>query len=99
MISQLFRYRKETRSSRPTVRPALETLEGREVPSTVQVQVAAALQELPQAVSNLQQNIAAQNLSNAQPNFKVITNDVNLLSQKAIFFASSTRFQIDLTLF
>ena len=57
------------------------------------------MQELPQAVNNLQQNISAQNLSNAQANFKVITNDVNLLSQKAIFFESTARFQIDLTLF
>jgi hypothetical protein len=99
MISKLFRSPKTNRSSRPAVRPTLETLEGREVPSTVQVQVAAALQELPQAVSNLQQNIAAQDFQNGHANFTIITNDVNLLSQKAPFFASQSRFQIDLTLF
>jgi hypothetical protein len=99
MIAQLFRSRSENRSSRPTFRPSLETLEGREVPSTLQAQVGAALQELPMAVNNLAANISAQNFQNGQANFKVITNDVNLLSAKAIFFASPSRMQIDITLF
>lgn len=99
MLKQLFRNPQQGKSSQPTFRPVLETLESREVPTTLQAQVSAAFHELPLAVNSLQQNINANNVQNGMNNFKIITNDVKTLSQGAINFSSSSRMQIDTTLF
>lgn len=95
----MLRARVASRSTRPTFRPSLEALEGREVPTSVVSQVNAALQELPLAISSLGLNIQAQNLANGQANFKIITKDVATLSQNAPLFATSSRVQIDTALF
>ncbi len=98
MFRHLFRSRKETRPTRPVFRPALENLESREVPTNV-AQVSAALQELPGAINNLGINIAAQNVKNGEANFNIIRNNVQTLSNNAIFFAPGPRLQIDTALF
>jgi hypothetical protein len=99
MLTQLVRTTQQGKEARPTFRPALETLESREVPANIQAQVSAAFHELPLAVTSLQQNINAGNTQNGMNNFNTITNDVNTLNSGAINFASSSRQAIDVTLF
>ncbi len=99
MIRQLFRSRNETRQARATVRPMLETLEAREVPTSVQAAASAAFQELPGAVNGLGLAISTNNLSNGQAQFKIINNDVNTLVNNASQFAQPSRQQIDFALF
>jgi hypothetical protein len=99
MFRHLFRSGNQGRSTRSTFRPVLETLESREVPTSIVTQVSAALKELPVAISNLGLNIQAQNLKNGQANFNIISKDVATLSQNVPSFATNSRLQIDTALF
>jgi hypothetical protein len=99
MVELHFGTRTASKTSRSTFQPALETLEARVAPANIQALVSAAFHELPNAVSNLQQNIQAGNVQNGMANFKIITNDVKTLSNGASSFEQSSRSQIDITLY
>ncbi len=99
MIRQLFHSRKVFRQARPTVRPTLESLEAREVPTSVQAAVSAAFQELPGAMNGLGLSIAQNNPNNGNPQVVIIQNDINTLANNASQFAQPSRQQIDVALF
>lgn len=97
MFGALFSSRKRSRPERPIFRPLLESLENREVPSCAQV--SAAFDQLPAAISNLQNSLYAHDAAAINTNLATVTNDLFLLHAGAGGFTTSDRLRIDGALF
>jgi hypothetical protein len=99
MIGELFRWHNRRTSERPSFRPALETLENREVPTSAQV--SAAFNQLAADVNNLQAAVAARpvNVDNFNTNLSAVGNDMVTIAIGAPGFVASDRLRIDNALY
>jgi hypothetical protein len=97
MIGNLIRSRKQSRPERPSVRPALETLEGREVPSSANV--SAAFHALPVNVADVRASLATHDNTSINNSLSNVINDVFILRIGAPGFSVPSRLQIDNALF
>jgi hypothetical protein len=91
--------RSQGRPERPSFRPVLETLEGRELPSSIQAQVMTTLTQLPNAIRDLQINLSFNNSARLAADIQTISNDASFLLSSAVLFVPSTHFGIDQVLF
>ena len=97
MIGNLFRSRQQSRPERPSVRPVLESLESREVPTTADI--IAAFHALPGDVANVNAALASHNTNSINSSLSVVINDVFILRIGAPGFVTGSRLQIDNALF
>ncbi len=97
MIGNLFRSRKQHRPERPCVRPVLESLESREVPSSTDV--IAAFHALPGDVANVNVSLASHDTNSINSSLSVVIKDVFILRTGAPGFVTADRLQIDNALF
>jgi hypothetical protein len=93
MIGNLFRSREKSRPERPTFKPCLESLEGREVPTCAQT--IAAFQALPGDVNNLTANLNARNIGGVESSINTVAGDMFQLQAGAPGFTVSSRLAID----
>lgn len=95
MIGKLFRSHKRSRPERPSFRPFLESLENREVPSSLDA--SAAYDRLPTDMNNLVTSLQARptEFTTINTNLVAVTNDIALLSFSARNFVVSDRLLID----
>ena len=91
--------RPQSRPERPSFRPVLESLEGRELPSSVQAEVTSLLTQLPNRVRDLQINLSFNNSARVAADIQTISNDASFLQSNAALFVPSARFGIDQVLF
>jgi hypothetical protein len=97
MIGSLFRSRKKSRPQRPSFRPALESLESREVPTSAQV--SAAFHALPGDVTTLRTSVMTPNNPTFNNDLRTVINDVAILHFGAPGFITGDRLRIDNALF
>ena len=97
MIGNLIRSRKHRRPERPSVRPVLESLESREVPSSANV--SAAFHALPGDVANVNASLASHDTNSINSSLSVVIQDVFVLRTGAPGFVTTDRLQIDNALF
>lgn len=91
--------RPQNRAERPSFRPILESLEGRELPSSVQGQVMGILTQLPSTVRDLQINLSFNNSARVAADIQTITNDASFVQSNAALFVPRSRLGIDQVLF
>ncbi len=91
--------RPQSRPGRPSFRPVLETLEGRELPSSVQAEVMSILTQLPNTVRDLQINLSFNNSARVAADIQTISNDASFLLSNTALFVPSSRLGIDQVLF
>jgi hypothetical protein len=95
MIGKLFYSRKQRQPNRPSVRPMLESLENREVPSAASV--SAVYDQFPTDVNNLVASLQARpaDVNAINANLSTVASDVFTLKLGAPIFMLPDRFQID----
>jgi len=91
--------RPQGRPERPSFRPILEMLEGRELPSSVQAEAMSILTQLPSTVRDLQINLSFNNSARVAADLQTISNDASFLRSNAPLFIPSARLAIDQALF
>lgn len=91
--------RPQSPPQRPSFRPILETLEGRELPSSIQSEVMSLLTQLPNTVRSLEVSLSVNNSARVAADIQTISNDASFLQSNAALFVPGSRLRIDQVLF
>jgi hypothetical protein len=90
---------RHSRPERPSFRPVLEALEGRELPSSLQAQVMSIITQLPNELRAVEVSLSANNSAQVSAQLQHISSDASFLLSSAPSFTSSDHFRIDQLLF